>query len=136
MIAYTKTKALEGDIHNRSFQKVSLTYADIAEQVTQGWGGNVAWENGKNKEIMTPIIQYRENDWQFLIRLASHFHTALYPVLTAEHTLNLGWRKGKKQLGGRILEEGISGLFYAMREVSGIYDKKKFTYLLVENNEE
>lgn len=136
IIAYTKTKVLEGDVHNRSFQKIQSTYEDVAKQLTQEQGVNVVWAIGKRQQIMMPIIQYRENDWQFLIRLASHFHTALYPVLTAEHTVSIGWKMGKEQQGGKILEEGISDSFHTMREISGIYDKKKFTYLLVEHDEE
>ena len=136
IIVYTKTKQLEGNIHNKSFQRVQLTYEDVAEQIVQEWGGNVIWGDEKKRQIMTPIIQYRENDWQFLIRLASHFHTALYPILTAEQVVSIGWRKGKEQQGGRILQEGISELFYAVRAISGIYDKKKFSFLFVEHDKE
>ena len=34
-----------------------------------------------SKEIGSPIIQYDETDWQFHMRICSHFHESLIPNL-------------------------------------------------------
>ncbi|WP_158604884.1 ribonuclease domain-containing protein [Anaerotruncus sp. 1XD42-93] len=71
---------LDQEEHSRSFQDVSMTYADVVREVVKGTpGAAVICTEGKNHPIGRPLIQYRETDWAFCRRLASHFNSALVP---------------------------------------------------------
>ena len=63
---------------SRSFQDKKMPYRKLIEQVAAGYPGAVL------KDVVTQgaaigqlIVQYEETDWEFLKRLASHFHTGL-----------------------------------------------------------
>ena len=71
---------LDQEEHSRSFQDVSMSYADVVREVVQGTpGAAVICTEGKDRPIGRPLIQYRETDWAFCKRLASHFNSALVP---------------------------------------------------------
>lgn len=64
--------------NSRSFQQTSSTYDDIIQQVA---AEQVDVKNcEETKEIGKLIVQYKETDWIFLRRMASHFNTGLVPV--------------------------------------------------------
>ncbi len=63
---------------SRTFQNKQMSYTGLAQQVAAGYAGAMV------KDVVTGgaginqlIVQYKETDWEFLKRLASHFHTGL-----------------------------------------------------------
>lgn len=63
-----------------SYQNKNLTYGEIFNQKNSGYGHVVMVDNITNgSKIDKFIVQYKETDWEFLKRLASHFNVALVP---------------------------------------------------------
>lgn len=86
----------------RSFQKEE-TYASLIEKVL-GEKGILYLQKGlegKKKEHL--VMQYRETDWEFIKRMASHLHAPVCPNIGIEKTgLYIGYPSGKR------IEENIS----------------------------
>lgn len=77
----TGTRLMDYDLHTRSFQKEGYSYKEIAEICNDGYTelGMIMTE-GRERTVGQFMIQYRETDWQFLKRLASHLNTVLVPA--------------------------------------------------------
>ena len=71
---------LEDGEQNRSFQNHGMTYSEVIQQVIAPYLGARFISLVDDRAIGEFIIQYRENDWDFLRRIATHFQT----VLTAD----------------------------------------------------
>jgi hypothetical protein len=68
--------------NSRSFQQTSASYDDIIQLVTDG---QIDVKNCEDqKQTGKLIVQYKETDWEFLRRLASHFNTGLVPVANSD----------------------------------------------------
>lgn len=78
-----------------SFQQMTATYDDIIALVA---GKEVEVQNRQDsKQIGKLIVQYKETNWEFLKRLASHFNTGLVPVVTSDQAqLYFGVCMGEK----------------------------------------
>jgi len=64
----------------RSFQDAAMKYAEVIGEITSQYPrAGFLDKITQGKEIGRPIIQYKETDWEFLMRLASHFHTSIVP---------------------------------------------------------
>jgi len=63
---------------SRSFQNKKITYEKLVQQVTADYPGasvkDMVSQGSKTGQL---IVQFEETDWEFLKRLASHFHTGL-----------------------------------------------------------
>lgn len=115
----TKTCFMEHDVKSRSFQDVSMTYADLMRQIVNETKGILIQCNvGESEAIGMPIIQFQETNWDFLKRLASHFQAPLLVDETVENTkISVGCPAG----GGMSLEGtknslGISPQYYILGE--------------------
>ncbi|SFR92340.1 hypothetical protein [Anaeromicropila populeti] len=81
--AITASCNLDGPKKSRSFQNVSMTYADVVRKVIKETSGAlVLCSIGADREIGKPLIQYQETDWEFIKRLASHFRSSVIPETT------------------------------------------------------
>ena len=64
---------------SRSFQNKEMSYSALIQQVLTNYQGS-AFVNSTaspDQEIGKFILQYRETDWEFCKRLATHFQTQL-----------------------------------------------------------
>lgn len=61
----------------RVFQNTSMTYETLLKEVLEPYGTIVMTDEGIEKNIGEVIVQYHETDWEFLKRIATHFHTRL-----------------------------------------------------------
>ncbi|VBB06153.1 phage late control gene d protein (gpd) [Lucifera butyrica] len=68
--------------NSRSFQRMTATYDDVIQAVVRG-EAEVNNREGK-KQTGKLIVQYKETDWEFMRRMASHFNTGLVPVVTSD----------------------------------------------------
>ncbi|TCO67914.1 contractile injection system protein, VgrG/Pvc8 family [Marinisporobacter balticus] len=67
---------------NRSFQDKNMTYKDMVQGIISNYaGGAIIDKASKGKTIDKFIMQYRETDWEFLKRMASHFNRGLVPSM-------------------------------------------------------
>lgn len=124
---------------SRTFQNKKMSYTELVHQVAADY------EDAKVYDVVTQgagtgqlIVQYNETDWEFLKRLASHFHTGLvndvhfdqprcYFGVPNSRGLTLeAFHYSVKQNAGKYLrlsKNGISGL-----------QEQDFIYYQVETN--
>ncbi|MCM1258321.1 MAG: DUF6531 domain-containing protein, partial [Roseburia sp.] len=78
------TSLLDYEEKRRSFQNKKITYSSLIQQVLGDYPGGtfINCTKPSNKKTGQFLLQYRETDWEFLKRLATHFGT----VLTADVT--------------------------------------------------
>jgi hypothetical protein len=125
----------------RSFQDVSVTYADIIKAVAEQDGLAQCKCNCEEKEKPPkPVIQYRETDWQFIKRLSSHLKTAVYPeVCSGLPEVWIGLPKtdatATADESAFYKKHGISEKFYQLGGTSAGYDKSQFEYYIIEDYE-
>ncbi len=107
---------LDRERKSRSFQNPEITYGQAAGEVFKGYqDGVLLWKAGQGRRIGIPVIQYEETDWEFLIRVASHFRTVVYPVCRAgSAAVCIGVEKGEIRQAepGSILKWGIGDGYY------------------------
>ncbi len=69
---------LDVEKKSRSFQNKNMPYSKLEQQVVADHGNatiqDVVTQGASIEQL---IVQYKETDWEFLKRLASHFHTGL-----------------------------------------------------------
>lgn len=75
----TGTWVLDQERKSRSFQNTGMTYRDVVEKVLADTSHGGVLFGCKDKAIGQPLIQYQETDFDFIKRLASHFHTSIIP---------------------------------------------------------
>lgn len=76
--AVSHSYLLDVEKKSRSFQNKHMTYNELVKQVAANYADAMVRDvvtQGAN--IGQLIVQYEETDWEFLKRLASHFHTGL-----------------------------------------------------------
>jgi phage baseplate assembly protein gpV len=82
--ALSHTYLMDIKVKSRSFQNKDLSYRDLINSVIQEYSGADCSDTVTEGETIKKfILQYQETDWQFLKRMASHFHTGLIPDLTS-----------------------------------------------------
>ncbi len=71
--------------HFRSFQNLSDTYLDVMNQINAFYGNyGVIAEPCVEQSSINFLLQYKETDWMFVKRLASHFGLEVTPAITRE----------------------------------------------------
>lgn len=76
------TVKLDLEEKSQSFQDKSLSYKDVINKIECVFLECI--DEAGSKKIEKPIIQYKETDWEFLLRMVSHFGRQLIPDETAE----------------------------------------------------
>ena len=76
---YSGSLLLDLEEKSRSFQDLRLSYHDVIESVLKEYedAASITDEQLRDAALPYPVIQYQETDWQFIKRLASHFHLPL-----------------------------------------------------------
>lgn len=76
--ALSLTHEMDILVKSRTFQDLHMTYRDILQEVTADYAhSDFIASVDVDKPIPHMIVQYKETDWQFILRLASHFNTAV-----------------------------------------------------------
>lgn len=75
--AASETISMDRKKKSRSFQNPDMTYQQILNKIIESYPSlDSNWIRAEEK-IREPILQYEETDWDFLLRLSSHFHTGI-----------------------------------------------------------
>ncbi|WP_077611778.1 contractile injection system protein, VgrG/Pvc8 family [Clostridium sp. Marseille-P2415] len=79
-----------------SFQNAQQTYQEILNKLAAEYdGGDILDYCSREKTTGSLIVQYEETDWEFLKRLASHFHAGIMPDTQFENPkIYFGLRAG------------------------------------------
>ena len=83
----TGSYLMDASLHTRSYQTPGMTYNTVLNSYTRNYPKNgFIMKKGDGEPIDTLIMQYRESDWAYSKRLASHFQTVLLPDCLAGGT--------------------------------------------------
>ena len=131
------TCLMDREVRSRSFQDVSRTYSQVAQQVCSEYSGGAAiCTVGEDKTLGQPVIQYRETDWEFLMRMASHCGGVLVPE--THRGLPRLWfgfpdRSFTCEFPEDAYTSGISQRYYELGGSAAGYSKADFFYYDVES---
>lgn len=76
----TGSYLMDLNIHTRTFQTGGLQYKNLLETCKQGYeNSNFIMTVGNGESINKFVVQYKETDWNFIKRLASHFESVVFP---------------------------------------------------------
>lgn len=81
--AVSWTVKMDKEEKKRSFQEKGRSYKSIVNQIVAEYGGTAKCP-APDKQIENLLLEYRETDWEFLKRLASHSNSVLVADATAE----------------------------------------------------
>lgn len=85
---------------NRSFQDTTLTYYELVKGIVKLYtDGDVQDTASGGAGIGQLLVQYEETDWQFIKRLASHFHKGIIPMITYDGPKIVFGTKAGKNIG-------------------------------------
>lgn len=131
LIAYSLTKQLDCTVRNRTFQNLDMTYADILNQITQQYTGvNYIASVDVDRKIPHLLIQYEETDWQFLLRLASHFHACLIP---SENSYSGNFYFGKKRSEALSQPHDFNGCWKQTKTINHLNQTEDIRYTMRQN---
>lgn len=131
------TCLMDREIRSRSFQDIGRTYSQVAQQVCSAYSGGAAiCTVGEDKTLGQPVIQYRETDWEFLMRMASHCGGVLVPE--THRGLPRLWfgfpdRSFTCEFPEDAYTSGISQRYYELGGSVAGYSKADFFYYDVES---
>ena len=131
------TCLMDREVRSRSFQDVGRTYSQVAQQVCSEYSGGAAiCTVGEDKTLGQPVIQYRETDWEFLMRMASHCSGVLVPE--THRGLPRLWfgfpdRSYTCEFPEDAYTSGISQRYYELGGSAAGYSKADFFYYDVES---
>ena len=133
------TCLMDREVRSRSFQDVGRTYSQVAGQVCSEYSGGAAiCTVGEDKTLGKPVIQYRETDWEFLMRMASHCGGVLVPE--THRGLPRLWfgfpdRSFTCEFPEDTYTSGISQRYYELGGSAAGYSKTDFFYYDVESSQ-
>lgn len=119
-----------------SFQNPDLTFENIVEMLLKNSCARFLWRTNEEIKIGRPFIQYKETDWEFLCRLASHFHTSLQVGNTSnkpEFYFGVDYGRLINIEDQEISEYGFSKKYYEKSGYEKSCDKSEYYYLKIES---
>lgn len=133
------TILLDREKRSRSFQEVEQTFSQVAERVVSTYqGGAVITSVGETTALKRPVIQYRETDWEFLMRMASWCGGVVVPE--TKRGLPRLWfgfppRSYECSFPEDTYTSGISEQYYALGGASKGFNRADFLYYDVNSRE-
>lgn len=96
--ALSQTFLMDIKKNSCTFQNEEFTYEDIFRKINSGYNDIIIVDNVTNRaKIDKFLVQYKETDWEFLKRLASHFNVGLVPACHLSGIkYSIGWAGGGK----------------------------------------
>ncbi|WP_186438549.1 contractile injection system protein, VgrG/Pvc8 family [Cohnella terricola] len=83
--AVSHTYAMDIKQEYRSFQNHSMLITDVMKKINNNYPKAQTINTfSDERSLGAYLLQYQETDWQFLKRLASHYHTVLIPITTQD----------------------------------------------------
>lgn len=116
----SSTYLMDNCPHSRTFQDASMTYDNMLNQIANTYDDSVILAEGSGETLQSLIVQYRETDWEFVKRMASHFNTVVIPAYLFA---GVKYYFGVPQRGSAEFSQSNA---YSMRKSVGEYlDKTK-----------
>jgi len=134
------TIALDREKKRRSFQDISQTYEKIVENtINETPQASVICTEGKKQTSSKPLIQYMETDWDYILRLASHMNSMVFPeVRQPRPRFWFGMPQTSKHVlfSNVTYESGISKRYHELGGSQSGYKQSDFLYYQVDSTED
>lgn len=139
LTAKGRSVCLDREKKKRAFQNPQKTYRQIIEEVLKDYDHiNFLWDGMEDREIVDPVIQYEETDWEFLIRLGSHFSRTLFTdVRVGEQCLFFHLKDGRDREAGKaeFIGQGFDAAYYENGAYENGIARSKLFYLEMRTKE-
>lgn len=114
------TRLLECVERTRTFQNKDMTYDALIAKVDEAYSSaKHLMHIGNGEAIRDMIVQYKENDWTFLKRLASHFNSCIIPDYEG---MGIRYHFGLPAKGSKEMK---SKSYRMLNEVDKLYERKE-----------
>ena len=126
---------LDQDECRGSYQDVNITYESIVNKIMSKYSGMAICNVGSNK-INTPLYQFDETDWEYAIRLASHFGEGVLPSInTVYPAIYFGVNTNRKsiKINSKFYNRCFSSKFYKMNSLLDNYERINYVYYEVKD---
>jgi len=134
-----ETAKLDREKKKQSFQNIAMPYIQVVQKVIKNQQeAGVIWNIRDDKSIDVPFIQYDETDWEFLIRLCSHFHEVIVADMQAgKPKFHFGMCMGQEQSGDdiEILGDGFDSIYYHNGCYENDMPRRQTLYLEIKSKE-
>ena len=128
-VCYIEIRGLSGTSNldltkeSRSFQETAMTYEEMIDSIIKtSKGTDAIYIEGKGKAIQVPLIQFRETNWTYIKRMASHFQSVVVPeVSSTQPRFWFGLPEGKR----KTLDDSIE---YEVKHETTLTRKPFFSY--------
>lgn len=131
---------LDYEEKSRSFQDKGMSYSALLSQVLKDYPGSL-FEN-KTKPSKQPIgqfiLQYRETDWEFCKRLATHFQTQLVADVTGktpEFSFGLPKNRGTLKSVGKVVTQRATGEYHKAAASNFLMQEEQFVKYHIQSKE-
>ena len=82
---YSYTILMDLQEQTYTFQDENMLYDELIEEITKEYNNtNFVMTEGSGEPLKDLIVQYKETDWEFCKRMASHFNTIIVPQFKQE----------------------------------------------------
>lgn len=126
------TTALDREVKSNSFQDINWSYETVIKKTIQDTPhADGIFTKGLATYPEKPLIQYCETNWEFILRLASHLHTVVYPDVgqsSPKFYFGMPKKGGTTVFSESEYIHGISPRFYELGGLQAGYSKKEFQY--------
>lgn len=137
IILDSATILLDRKKNYHSYQNVNCSYQEIIDKAVKNTAGTVCLFNEKIKMYpVKPLIQYGESDWEFVLRLASHLGTVVYPDSKQKKpffSVGMPINSEKIHFNDTEYVVGISSRYYELGGTKSGYEKIDFKYYQVQS---
>ncbi|MCT4509029.1 MAG: hypothetical protein N4A48_09775 [Tepidibacter sp.] len=146
-VYYIELQAISGSFlldtkkKSKSFQETNIKYSQLISETIKDYQNN-SYTNNINKEtkIEKPIIQYKETDWEFIKRLASHFNSVIVcDIMDKNPKFHFGLPKGKSHTIPDNISYNASKDLFAFQKAggyeAGFHDTDFFYYEIETKNQ-
>lgn len=134
-----ETIKLDREKKKQSFQNVEMTYQQIARKVIKDYeGAEIIWNIDSDKEIGNPLVQYNETDWEFLMRLCSHFNEMIIADLKTDRpafSFGMSMGKDRSRDEAEILGQGFNGSYYQNGSYENEMSRREAFYIEIKTKE-
>jgi hypothetical protein len=130
---------LDDKKRKRSFQNINQNLFNVMESVVKTAKNGEVLYNAPKKQLVMPLIQYNETDWEFLRRLTSIAGSVIYcDIRVEEPKLYIGMPSQNANI--KFLEtkysHGFSSKYYERTESGEERDKSDYLYFDVDSYED
>jgi hypothetical protein len=114
------TREMDAAEHTRTYQNASLTYEDLLSSLGYYPEYSFSMRIGEGAAIGDIIAQFKETDWEFIKRLASHFNGCIVPDYVSG---GVGYYFGLPYMSSGAIAD--TGYYKAVKEVTEYLDKTR-----------